>query len=131
MDRTVARQRLERMTAASSDPTLTEDELGELLADAARPDTGSRLPDDDQWEPTYDLNSAAAAGWELKAGKAAADYDFSRDGASHARSQVQKMCLAQAALYRGKAQGGAGLGMIEVAAPGPTLALGPNQVANL
>lgn len=52
------------------------------------------------WTPTWDLNTAAAEGWELKAGKAAARFDFGTDGQTFQRSQVIAHCHRMAATYR-------------------------------
>lgn len=60
--------------------------------------------DNEEWLPTYDLNSAAADVWEQKAAAAAADYDYSADGANLHRSQVYQQCQRQASLYRSRRQ---------------------------
>ena len=55
------------------------------------------------WEPTFDLNRGAAAGWEKKAGKVANAYGFSQaDGESHQRQQRHEMMLNQARAFRRK-----------------------------
>ena len=51
------------------------------------------------WEPTYDLNAAAAAIWGEKAATLAVNYDFSADGASYHRSQAYKQAQEQARYY--------------------------------
>ena len=56
----------------------------------------------DDWIPTYDLNAAAAAIWEEKAGQLAPDYDFAADGATLNRSQGFKHAMGQAGYYRSK-----------------------------
>lgn len=48
------------------------------------------------WAPTWDLNAAAAAGWRMKAGKAAGRFDFGEDGQQFSRSQVMAHCQAMA-----------------------------------
>lgn len=57
-------------------------------------DAGSR------WAPTWDLASAAAAGWEQKAAQVAHRFTFSADGQRFDRSQVHAMCLDMADRYR-------------------------------
>lgn len=60
------------------------------------------------WTPTYDggrLNSAAAEGWRLKAGKLGAGESFSADGASFDPDKRRAFCLAMAKEYRNKVAG--------------------------
>lgn len=94
-----ARARLERMTAAGSDPVLSGDELDDLLAMCRLADAAGRAPADPDWAPTWDLNRAAAEGWRWKAGKAAARFDADTDGTRLSRSQITEHCLAMAAQY--------------------------------
>lgn len=117
------------MTSADVDPKLTAQDVDDLLEDHARVDAEGRLPDHDEWEPTYDLNMAAAAGWDLKAALCAHQVGFSADGASFHLEQLRANAEAQAELYRKRAAGA--IGQIDVAAAAATPALGPNQVANL
>lgn len=56
-------------------------------------DTGAR------WLPSYDLNAAAAEGWRWRAAKVADAYDFSTDGQSFDRSQLQAHALKMADYY--------------------------------
>lgn len=56
----------------------------------------------EEWIATYDLNAAAADVWDMKAAAAAADYDYSADGANLHRSQVYQQCQRQAATYRSR-----------------------------
>ena len=94
-----AAERLARMTAASTAPELTDDDLAALLADAAREDARGNGPTVDGWEPTYDFNWAAAEGWRMKAGAAAALYAVTADGAGFQRNQVFEHCERMAAHY--------------------------------
>jgi hypothetical protein len=55
-----------------------------------------------EWKPTWDLNAAAARGWELKAGKAAGRFDFGTDGQTFQRSQIIAQCNRMAGIYRRK-----------------------------
>jgi len=87
------------MTAALVEPTLTQDELDQLLDLARRPDALGVLPSDTDWEPTWLLEFAAAEGWRWKAGKVSFHFDFSTDQQSFERSQVYDHCMQQAALY--------------------------------
>lgn len=56
-----------------------------------------------EWEPTWNLNRAAARGWEIKAGKCAGAYDVTVDGQNMRRSTSAAACREQAALYRRRA----------------------------
>lgn len=58
-----------------------------------------------RWQPTYDLNIAAAAGWEQKAASVAARFTFSADGQIFNRSEIHAMCLEQADRYRHRRAG--------------------------
>lgn len=62
------------------------------------------------WTPTWDLNAAAAGGWQIKAGKAAGRFDFTTDGQQFNRSMVVAACRAQAAEYRRKVSASAPTG---------------------
>lgn len=53
-----------------------------------------------EWHPTYDLNTAAAECWAVKAGRAAAKFSFTTDGQSFQRQQIAARCLEMAAYYR-------------------------------
>ena len=105
--------RLEAMTAADVDPTLTDAEITRLLAMAARPDEYDLEPPDTGWTPTYDLATAAAQGWRWKAGKVTERVGFNVDGAAVNRHQMFQHCMAMASAYArgivGTAQVGADL----------------------
>lgn len=142
MDEATARARLERMTQASRFPTLTEDEMDELIELARRPDLDGNPPDAPAWAGAFDLNSAAAEGWRWKAAKVAGDESVTADGATFG-ADTYKGCLAMAAQYDRApkydpdATTSAGYGSVEVVGPnGRTLTrarqlLGADTVANL
>lgn len=88
------------MTAWDADPALTEDELGELLAVAAKADAAGFAPLNEEWTPTYDLNTAAASAWLIKAARAAATVDEPTAGV--VTSKVFDNCRAMARIYAGK-----------------------------
>lgn len=56
----------------------------------------------DDWTPTYDLNSAAADVWQEKAAPGAQDYDFSADGGSYTRSQAFAQAMQMVRYYRAR-----------------------------
>lgn len=66
------------------------------------------------WEGSWNIAYAVALGWELKAGEAAAEYDFGSAGQQFNRSQVREMCLEQAKAWRRKA------GIVTVETPART-----------
>ncbi len=92
--------KLKEMTAWDIDPALTEDELGDLLAGAALADTAGLAPLNEEWTPTYDLNTAAAQAWLVKAARAAATVD--EPAAGVVTSKVFDNCRAMARVYAGK-----------------------------
>jgi len=53
-----------------------------------------------EWAPTWDLDRAAALGWERKAAKAVGGFDFKTEDQQFARSQVAKSCLDMADRHR-------------------------------
>ena len=107
MDVAVARRRLITLTAATSAPVLTADEVEDLLVASRRADANGLVYGDTEWAGVYDIYAAAAKGWEIKASKAAAEFDFSADGASFTKGAVYERCLEMAARMR--AQAGTGV----------------------
>jgi len=85
------------MTAWDNEPTLTEDDLGELLAAAALQDINGLAPANEEWTPTYDLNAAAVAGWLIKAARVAATVDEPTAGV--VTSKVFDNCRSMARIY--------------------------------
>jgi hypothetical protein len=59
------------------------------------------------WQPTYDLNTAAAEGWRWKAAQVSAQTDFASDGQSFSLSQRVKAFMDMAAQYAKRAGTGA------------------------
>jgi hypothetical protein len=94
------KDKLKQMTAWSADPTLSEDDLNELLVAAALEDAAGLAPLNEEWTPTYDLNAAAVAGWLIKAGRAAATVDEPTAGV--VTSKVFDNCRTMAMIYAGK-----------------------------
>ena len=87
------------MLANDKEPILTADTLTALLERAAVRDDHNRLPGDDGYVPTYNLNVAAARGWRMKAARVAADYDLDVDQKGLTRSQMIKQMLQMASEY--------------------------------
>lgn len=90
---------LAQMVAAQTEPQLDVEALDRLLRRARRPDSGCRPPSDPNWTPTFDLNAAAAEGWEMKAGLTAGLYNFAASGQRFDESQIHAQCLKMAELY--------------------------------
>lgn len=94
-----ARLRLESMVAHDVEPALAFGDIEDLLQLAKREDSEGRAPDDDDWEPTFDLVAAAAEGWRRKAGRVVPRFGVSVDGDTLQRQQIYAHCIAQADLY--------------------------------
>lgn len=109
MDVATAAIRLASMTAASTAPLLSDDQINALLAMAATADAAGLAPTEDDWVPTYDLNRAAAEGWRWKAAALATEFDFEADGAVFNRQQQIDNCLKMAAQYGRKIMGSIGV----------------------
>lgn len=100
MNEAEALNSLARMCAHDYEPLLSPDDLSDLLTTARRPDKNGKLPSEDGWEPTWDLNAAAAAGWDTKAARVASNYRFEEDTQVFYREQVFTHCQKMAARYR-------------------------------
>lgn len=101
MNETTALERLTRLVNATSEPVLDSADLAHLLDLCRLPDASGLSPSDTDWEPTWDLNRGAAAGWLLKASRAATvGYDVQADGQSMALSQRVEQFERVAATYR-------------------------------
>jgi len=92
-----AQDKLKKMVAADVAPTLTDDEVDELLASAGLSDTAGLSHGDEAWSPTYDLNAAAAKAWLIKAARAAAMIDEPTSG--EVTAKVFDNCRAMARIY--------------------------------
>lgn len=105
MTETEALDALSLMVLSEEEPELSLQQLNELVARARRPDASGRTYEDANWEPTWDLDFAAAEGWRRKAGMAAARFNFSEDGQTFQRAQVYAHCISQAEMYARKGMG--------------------------
>lgn len=93
-------EKLKQMTAWEIEPALSEDDLDEVLAAAAIADANGLAPLHEEWTPTYDLFTAAAQAWLIKAGRAAASVDEPSSGV--VTSKVFDNCRAMARIYAAK-----------------------------
>ena len=87
------------MLANDKEPILSADTISALLERAEVRDDHNRLPGEDDYVPTYNLNVAAARGWRMKAARVAADYDLDVDQKGLTRSQMIKQMLQMASEY--------------------------------
>lgn len=95
------KEKLKKITAWDVAPELTDVEIDELLAHGAIADAEGNGPASEDWVPTYDINSAAAAGWLLKAGRAASTTETEPDSVI-VTSRVFANCLRMSRIYSGK-----------------------------
>ncbi len=95
-------EKLKQMTAWDAEPLLTEGDLDELLVGASLEDANGLAPLHEEWTPTYDLNSAAAQGWLIKAARAAATVEVDPPGSGIVTSKVFDNCRAMARIYAAK-----------------------------
>lgn len=106
--------RLRRMVGEGGETTYQDDELKTFIEAYPLLDGLGREPyvesDDDpavleineDWDPTYDLNAAAADIWAEKAAGLASEFDFSAGGQSFQRSQAYAMYMQQSRHYRSR-----------------------------
>lgn len=104
-DEQVVMSLIARMTDAAAEPELTEADLEDLLGVAARADKTGLYRGDDGWQPTWDVNAAAAEGWRRKAGRAATKFNFAEDSQRFDRSQIFQHCKQQELTYATKSMG--------------------------
>ena len=104
-----ARARIEDETQWQAAPALSAGEIDRLLARSQVADAEGREPGSAGYVATHSLSSvraSIAAGWRMKAGKAAGLFDAKAGDVEAKRSQVQASCMAMARRY-----GGSGLGL--------------------
>lgn len=87
-----------------NDERFVDAQIEDIIEQFPVRDKGGLLPEDEDWQPTYDLNRAASELWLMKAGLFSQDYDFQADGASYTRSQMYEQALKQARIYAGRSQ---------------------------
>lgn len=102
--------RLRLHVQPTSEPTLSEQELSDLLAVHALADSEGNAPNTEGWVGTWDIRKAAYDGWLIKAGKVANDVTYRADDASYNQSEAYAHCLTMADRFKG-AQGSFTLGV--------------------
>lgn len=80
-------------------PTLTEQELADLLVSNALPDGNGNIPYAPGWVANWDIRKASREGWLLKAAKAVPSVNFAGDGAQGSLSDIHAHCMAMANRY--------------------------------
>ena len=95
------KDKLKKMTAWNVAPALVDAEIDELLNQSALMDNSGLAPLHEEWTPTYDLNTAAAAGWLIKAGRATELVEVD-PGSGQFTSKVFDNCRAMARIYEAK-----------------------------
>lgn len=105
MDREVALEELKDRVAATSRPVLTDAQVNRILDNWRTPDADGRPASDASWDPSFDLNGAAAEGWRKKAGMVAGDFNFSADGSSYSKADVLAHCLEMETKYASRSHG--------------------------
>lgn len=99
-----ALDKLKQMTAWTAEPALSEDDLAASLDAGARTDTNGYTPVDEEWQPTYDLNAAAAHAWLTKAARASSTTEGD-PAAGFVTSKIFDNCRAMAKIFAGKRSG--------------------------
>ena len=99
-----AKEKLKKLTASSEEPALTDTEIDELLAASGKADAEGNGPSSEGWTPTYDLNSAAAEGWMIKAARSANSTETDPDSLA-VTSRVFENCLRMARIFSRKRTG--------------------------
>lgn len=94
-----AEDKLKRMTAWDTVPTLSQQEITDLLAVFATADSTGLLPSEVGWVPTYRLRAAAAEGWRWKAARASDQISSDLDGDRMSANQLFEHCQRMIKTY--------------------------------
>lgn len=93
------------MIAFESEPRLTSEDVGIVLAAYAKIDKDGQSPNAAEWIPTYNLNAAASEAWRWKAAKASELISVDLDGERMSSNQVFEHCERMARMYSRKLAG--------------------------
>jgi hypothetical protein len=104
-----ALDKLKRMTAWDVEPELSEGDLEAILAECAVADAAGLPPSDEDWDPTYDMNAAAAKGWLVKAARASCLTEIDPPGSGVVTSQVFENCCEMARMFAARRKTSVGL----------------------
>jgi len=100
ISRTAAIEQVTLLTQPTEFPIVHAAVVESIVDNSARPDADGNLPDDEDWQPSYDLNAAAATVFEAKAALVANRYDTNTDGQGLSRSQLLAHFQSMARMYR-------------------------------
>lgn len=100
MQEATALARLRTNVQPGVHPTLTEQELADLLVANALPDSNGNIPYSPGWVENWDIRAASRQGWLLKAAKAVPSVNFSGDGTQGSLSDIHEHCMAMANKYQ-------------------------------
>lgn len=78
---------------------LTETEVESILDSAAIADAEGNSPTNDNWQPTYDINRAAAEAWLIKAARASALTEIDPPESGIVTSKIFDNCITMAKIY--------------------------------
>jgi hypothetical protein len=94
--------KLKLLSAWETEPVLTETEVEAILDSAAIADAEGNSPTNDNWQPTYDINRAAAEAWLIKAARASALTEIDPPESGIVTSKVFDNCISMAKIYSAK-----------------------------
>lgn len=98
-----ARARLILFADATVEPVLASEEIDILLNMSKEVDRYKVLPTDTGWTETYNVNTAIALAWLVKAGRLAPRYLFMSGGKMLSRQQFYDHCMTLHKRYAMKA----------------------------
>lgn len=96
-------ERLKIRCAWQSEPTLSQDEITEILAMHQTADENGVSPGDPDYIPTWNLRAATREGWTWKMGKAAELQSTDLDGDRMSANQIFEHCERMVRRWSGTA----------------------------
>ena len=87
-----AKARISLLVDASTAPQLSSRDLDDLVAACRLADSEDRAPDDEEWEPTFDINLGVAMGFEIKMARSADHHVVTVGGLFVSARQVFDNC---------------------------------------
>lgn len=104
---TVTQSEIKRLRLMINEPSIaiyTDTDLTIRIEESACIDRYGVLPDEDDWEATYDIYKVASLIWLEKAAKLTDEFDFTADGGTFHRSQKHTMMLKQASYFESRSK---------------------------
>ena len=99
MNRVTAAARLIIFGETATEPVISAGEQTTILDIAKEADKYGVWPTDASWTQTYNVNSAIASAWLLKASRLAPRYLFMSGGRMLSRNQYYDHCIKQYKIY--------------------------------